>query len=961
MALLPAGAADGGGRSRVSFAEPNLDLGAAERRASQSSRESGSAASRQSTTRTVISGVSSKPSSPARASRASWTQAGRPRPSLVSLSSVDGGAPGRRKSVTPGSGQMVTRVQLGVKEVYIRSGWYDSGVATSIRRITQSKVASTISMLSLFVALFCRDIFVALQVPSNVELDIILTVVFFLFSLEFVCLSLTDITYLFRFFFWMDIVGTLSLVFDLSYMLGQDATEPTRVNASSNSENTIVLRAARAARLGARAGRLTRVLKLLRYVPFLYHSAEGGGDAKLSRVIQGKLNSVLSKRVAFLTLLIIVVIPFADLFSYPETEHSFGSWLELLSKDVERSFAVTSAEALALAQRRDSELQRFSDFYRELDYGPYGACYGSIEGDRFTCSSTAVPLAFEAWFGMPSRRASITEVRHGNVQASYDLSAPHVQEACASIAAICFCICSMLGFGLLMSNSISASVLTPLERMLMVIRGHCKQIFRFVDGLQDTDSAGPRASAADMEGAAYDQESEFALLEHAIAKLAAIAHLTTADKEPQVTDSMDDDYRLRMALMQRDTGYAGSRRTTRLSKTESEREVSREKRSSQIVEIRTPSASLIPEEIESSLDTDSFNVLSWSSEIRAAVAAQVIASVDNHVEDSCLLKFVAAVEAAYVPNPYHNFSHGIDVLCTVARWMRLISNVDDFLTEDFQYSLMIAAIGHDAGHFGVNNQFLVETSQDLAVKYNDSSPLEMMHCATLFRIVQRPDCNVFPTKEGHVYKEIRKGIIAAILHTDMTKHGEMIKELGLFYQLNSEAFDNLKPHEAVDSEQHVQLLKNVFLHGADVSNPMKPWEVCQSWAHLCLDEFFAQGDKEKAMGVPVQPLNDRDKVNRPSSQVGFIEFAILPLAEAIVRVFPPLDGIVNNVGGNIREWSEVWQTDFSPPESEVEKVEARVQKVEARCRALMRIHKHSSHAAHGPTLTRSATGGLYAI
>ncbi|CAK0818071.1 unnamed protein product, partial [Prorocentrum cordatum] len=193
-------------------------------------------------------------------------------------------------------------------------------------------------MLSLFVALFCRDIFVALQVPSNVELDIILTVVFFLFSLEFVCLSLTDITYLFRFFFWMDIVGTLSLVFDLSYMLGQDATEPTRVNASSNSENTIVLRAARAARLGARAGRLTRVSRLLRYVPFLYHSAEGGGDAKLSRVIQGKLNSVLSKRVAFLTLLIILsssspVIPFADLFSYPETEHSFGSWLELLSKD----------------------------------------------------------------------------------------------------------------------------------------------------------------------------------------------------------------------------------------------------------------------------------------------------------------------------------------------------------------------------------------------------------------------------------------------------------------------------------------------------------------------------------------------------------------------------------------------------------------------------------------------------
>jgi hypothetical protein len=419
---------------------------------------------------------------------------------------------------------------------------------------------------------------------------------------------------------------------------------------------------------------------------------------------------------------------------------------------------------------------------------------------------------------------------------------------------------------------------------------------------------------------------------------------------------MDDDDHLKLALLQRHT-YKGGERATRLSKTESEREIGRERRNSHVVDMRTPSHTLIPEEIDASLNTDYFNVLKWSSEIRAAVAAQVIASADSHVEDACLLKFVAAVEAAYVPNPYHNFSHGIDVLCTVARWMRLISNVDDFLTEDFQYSLMIAAIGHDAGHFGVNNQFLVETSQDLAVKYNDSSPLEMMHCATLFRIVQRPDCNVFPTKEGHAYKEIRKGIIAAILHTDMTKHGEMIKELGLFYQLNSEAFDNLKPAEAVDSEQHVQLLKNAFLHGADVSNPMKPWEVCQPWAHLCLDEFFAQGDKEKAMGVPVQPLNDRDKVNRPSSQVGFIEFAILPLAEAIVRVFPPLDGIANNLGGNIRQWSEIWQTDFEPPENEVEKVEARLQKVEARCRALLRVYKQSSASP----LARSATGALHAI
>ena len=45
-----------------------------------------------------------------------------------------------------------------------------------------------------------------------------------------------------------------------------------------------------------------------------------------------------------------------------------------------------------------------------------------------------------------------------------------------------------------------------------------------------------------------------------------------------------------------------------------------------------------------------------------------------------------------------------------------------------------------------------------------------------------------------------------------------------------------------------------------------------SWrrlAHLCVDEFFAQGDMEKEKGIPVQMLNDRDKVNCQIPQTVF--------------------------------------------------------------------------------------------
>lgn len=70
-------------------------------------------------------------------------------------------------------------------------------------------------------------------------------------------------------------------------------------------------------------------------------------------------------------------------------------------------------------------------------------------------------------------------------------------------------------------------------------------------------------------------------------------------------------------------------------------------------------------------------------------------------------------------NPYHNFAHAVDVLqclyymlCEVGvlpsskrqQKRQLIRPIDAF-------ALLIAAIGHDAAHPGVNNMFLVKKSE----------------------------------------------------------------------------------------------------------------------------------------------------------------------------------------------------------------------------------------------------------
>jgi high affinity cGMP-specific 3',5'-cyclic phosphodiesterase 9 len=53
-----------------------------------------------------------------------------------------------------------------------------------------------------------------------------------------------------------------------------------------------------------------------------------------------------------------------------------------------------------------------------------------------------------------------------------------------------------------------------------------------------------------------------------------------------------------------------------------------------------------------------------------------------------------------------------------------------------------------------------------------------------------------------------------------------------------------------------------------------------------------KGDHEKLNGLPITPLMDRSSFKKSSSQIGFISFALLPLAESLCKVFPSLQVIL---------------------------------------------------------------------
>merc|ERR1740121_2399674 len=302
-------------------------------------------------------------------------------------------------------------------------------------------------------------------------------------------------------------------------------------------------------------------------------------------------------------------------------------------------------------------------------------------------------------------------------------------------------------------------------------------------------------------------------------------------------------------------------------------------------------------------------------------------------EDRTTLKsFVRAAEALYLPNPFHNFAHAVDCLHQVGRIMRLI-DASEFMNELDQYVILIAAIGHDLGHPGLNNPFLLETGHELALQYNDCSPLENMHCARLYSITANKDTNVFDNLTKDQYRQARKYIINSILHTDPINHQAMVKQLRMMFQMNMEFFTGVgMPLESLfaDETSKVLIIDSV-LHTADISNPCRAWEVSRAWAGACLTEFFEQGDKEKALGIPTQALNDREMLSRPNSQIGFIEFMIAPLFAAQIRLWPKLTEYGDNLGHNIGNWADLLTRGEgggpAPKEEDVTRAKGRVSKV----------------------------------
>lgn len=144
------------------------------------------------------------------------------------------------------------------------------------------------------------------------------------------------------------------------------------------------------------------------------------------------------------------------------------------------------------------------------------------------------------------------------------------------------------------------------------------------------------------------------------------------------------------------------------------------------------------------------------------------------------------------------------------------------------FGLLIAALGHDVGHPGVTNAFMISNDSPTALAYNERSVLESFHASVFVNkilAINWPGLLEIETDEESKLT-LKQLIISCILATDMAEHFEYIDKLTTF------KLDKTKKNSNI-----VKLISSLLIKCADISNVTRPLRVSSQWASVLSREF----------------------------------------------------------------------------------------------------------------------------
>ena len=286
--------------------------------------------------------------------------------------------------------------------------------------------------------------------------------------------------------------------------------------------------------------------------------------------------------------------------------------------------------------------------------------------------------------------------------------------------------------------------------------------------------------------------------------------------------------------------------------------------------------------------------------------------IDNNIISIDTFKnFITQIVTHYdrIKALYHNDLHAGDVMQTCFTIFTQGKLKEKMKLNDLDiFSMLVGALCHDYKHPGTNNLYQINTRSKYAMRYNDTSVLEMYHLAQTFKELQHDKYNIFKNFTPEEYRICRRRMIDGILATDMANHQKVLSAA----KTKAETFNikKGKNFEKIFEENDEKMVKlydsqqcilNMIIHTADISNPGKPDKISAAWTKRVYDEFFVQGDYEKKLGLEISNFCDRNTTNVNKAMVGFITFVVGPTIDTLTNLIPEVFDYTEYCRSNLRK------------------------------------------------------------
>ncbi|XP_069161580.1 probable 3',5'-cyclic phosphodiesterase pde-5 isoform X4 [Procambarus clarkii] len=265
----------------------------------------------------------------------------------------------------------------------------------------------------------------------------------------------------------------------------------------------------------------------------------------------------------------------------------------------------------------------------------------------------------------------------------------------------------------------------------------------------------------------------------------------------------------------------------------------------------------------------------------------------SRFDKECLIRFTLTVKKNYRRVPYHNWTHGFSVANSM---YTIIKHAPRAFRPLECLALYIGSLCHDLDHRGKNNKFMLETESPLAAIYTTST-LEHHHFNQTVTILQQEGHNIFGKLTSNEYKQVLGNIKHCILATDLAMFFPNKARLAKLVE------DNLFDWENPD---HRILIEAIAMTACDLCASAKPWDVQVETVKVIFEEFYEQGDAEKAAGKTPIPMMDRSKTDEQAeSQVGFLSGICIPCYELLYKLIPDTEPLLTGCKNNLQTWKRI--------------------------------------------------------